>query len=89
MAAQGLQRESPTRRARRLRTRRPTPAAPADPEAVKGAVADAVAELTAHPLWPSVRAVGVGCAGPLDASQGTVGPINIPAWQDFPLVRAA
>jgi len=52
-------------------------------------VADAVAELTAHPLWPSVRAVGVGCAGPLDASQGTVGPINIPARQDFPLVRAA
>jgi glucokinase len=70
----------------RFRTRRPTPAASADPEAVMGAVADAVADMTAHPLWPSVRAVGVGCAGPLDASQGTVGPINIPAWQDFPLL---
>ncbi len=49
-------------------------------------VSDAVSELTGHPAWPAVRAVGVGCAGPLDASLGTVAPINIRAWQDFPLV---
>jgi glucokinase len=69
-----------------VRTQRPTPAASADPEAVLRAVTDAVGELTAHPGWQSVRAMGVGCAGPLDASRGTVTPINIPAWQDFPLV---
>jgi glucokinase len=69
-----------------VRARRPTPASSADPEEVMRAVADAVGELTGHPAWPRVRAVGVGCAGPLDASQGSVAPINIPAWQDFPLV---
>jgi glucokinase len=34
----------------------------------------------------SVAGVGIACAGPVDADAGTVAPINIPAWQDFPLV---
>ncbi|MGJ6966634.1 ROK family protein [Streptosporangium sp. G11] len=29
--------------------------------------------------------VGIGSAGPLDAVAGTVSPVNIPAWRDFPL----
>ncbi|MBV9845139.1 MAG: ROK family protein [Kutzneria sp.] len=32
-----------------------------------------------------VRAVGIGCAGPVDVVTGTVGPINMPTWQRFPL----
>ncbi|MFF5229103.1 ROK family protein [Dactylosporangium sp. NPDC000521] len=32
-----------------------------------------------------VAAVGVGTAGPLDRGLGTVSPVNIPAWRDFPL----
>jgi glucokinase len=28
---------------------------------------------------------GVGCGGPMDVHQGTVSPLNIPAWRDFPL----
>ena len=32
-----------------------------------------------------VAAVGLSCAGPVDAVAGTVGPINIPTWRDFPL----
>ncbi|GAA1527594.1 ROK family protein [Dactylosporangium maewongense] len=32
-----------------------------------------------------VAAVGVGTAGPLDRVRGTVSPVNIPAWRDFPL----
>ncbi|GAA4246697.1 ROK family protein [Dactylosporangium darangshiense] len=32
-----------------------------------------------------VEAVGVGTAGPLDRARGTVSPVNIPAWRDFPL----
>jgi glucokinase len=36
----------------------------------------------------TVDAVGIGSAGPLDPVQGTVSPVNIPAWRDFPLVAA-
>ncbi len=28
---------------------------------------------------------GVGCGGPMDMGRGTVAPLNIPAWRDFPL----
>jgi len=34
---------------------------------------------------PSVVACGIGCGGPMDLAQGTVSPLNIPAWRDFPL----
>ena len=30
--------------------------------------------------------VGIASAGPLDAALGTVSPVNIGAWRDFPLV---
>ena len=33
-----------------------------------------------------VDGVGIGCAGPIDAVAGTVSPINIGAWREFPLV---
>ncbi len=32
-----------------------------------------------------VAGVGVGCAGPIDWPAGAVSPLNVPAWQDFPL----
>jgi glucokinase len=32
--------------------------------------------------------VGIGTAGPLDLRCGTVSPVNIPAWRDFPLADA-
>lgn len=32
------------------------------------------------------RGVGVACAGPVDPLRGTVSPVNITAWRDFPLV---
>ena len=31
------------------------------------------------------RAIGVGTAAPLDQRDGTVSPVNIPAWRGFPL----
>jgi glucokinase len=34
-----------------------------------------------------VGGVGIGCAGPVDTVAGTVSPINIPAWREFPLVE--
>ncbi|MGA9492185.1 MAG: ROK family protein [Mycobacterium sp.] len=33
----------------------------------------------------AVRAVGIGSAGPIDAAAGTVSPINIVTWHEFPL----
>jgi glucokinase len=30
--------------------------------------------------------VGIGSAGPIDSLAGTVSPVNIPSWRDFPLV---
>lgn len=34
-----------------------------------------------------VRGVGIGCGGPIDFPAGTVSPINITAWQGFPIVE--
>ncbi|MFI0980513.1 ROK family protein [Streptomyces sp. NPDC021093] len=70
----------------RLRAQRPTPAHE-DGETVMGAVDAVLAELRPSPLWPEVRAVGIGSAGPVDASAGTVSPVNVPGWRGFPLVE--
>ncbi|MCX3061259.1 ROK family protein, partial [Streptomyces beihaiensis] len=68
-----------------VRAQRPTPARE-DGETVMGAVDEVLAELIAAPPWPRVRAVGVGSAGPVDRSAGTVSPVNVPGWRKFPLV---
>ncbi|MEU8796444.1 ROK family protein [Spirillospora sp. NPDC048819] len=36
---------------------------------------------------PGLTAAGIGAAGPLDAGAGTVSPVNIRAWRDFPIVQ--
>ncbi|WP_327669126.1 MULTISPECIES: ROK family protein [unclassified Streptomyces] len=68
-----------------LRAQRPT-LAQEDGETVMGAVEAVLGELTASDLWPRVRAVGIGSAGPVDRSRGTVSPVNVPGWRGFPLV---
>ncbi|MFF5565365.1 ROK family protein [Streptomyces sp. NPDC012623] len=68
-----------------VRAQRPTPARE-DGETVMRAVEEVLAEVSASPLWPSVTAVGIGSAGPVDASAGTVSPVNVPGWRGFPLV---
>ncbi|AXG76533.1 ROK family protein [Streptomyces paludis] len=69
-----------------VRAQRPTPARE-NGETVMGAVESVLAELSASPLWSSATAVGVGSAGPVDASAGTVSPVNVPGWRGFPLVQ--
>ncbi|KPI08319.1 N-acylmannosamine kinase [Actinobacteria bacterium OK074] len=69
-----------------LRAQRPTPAQQ-DGDTVMGAVTGVLGELTASPLWGEARAVGIGSAGPVDASAGTVSPVNVPGWRGFPLVE--
>ncbi|MEU1020063.1 ROK family protein [Streptomyces sp. NPDC005900] len=68
------------------RAQRPTPARE-DGDTVMRAVAEVLGELTSDELWGSVTAVGIGSAGPVDASAGTVSPVNVPGWRGFPLVE--
>ncbi|MFZ3572425.1 ROK family protein [Streptomyces sp. BH097] len=68
-----------------VRAQRPTPARE-DGDTVMGAVEEVLRELTADAAWPRVRAVGIGSAGPVDRSRGTVSPVNVPGWRGFPLV---
>jgi glucokinase len=68
-----------------VRALRPTPVTP-DGETVLGAVTEVLDELRAAPVWPATIAVGIGSAGPVDAQHGTVSPVNVPGWRDFPLV---
>ncbi|MEU7431490.1 ROK family protein [Streptomyces sioyaensis] len=68
-----------------VRAARPTPA-DKDGATVMRAVAEVVGELAAGPEWARVAAVGIGSAGPVNAAAGTVSPVNIPGWRDFPLV---
>ncbi|WP_328697795.1 ROK family protein [Streptomyces sp. NBC_00342] len=69
-----------------VRAQRATPARESG-DKVMDAVADVLAELTRSPLWGRASAVGIGSAGPVDASAGTVSPVNVPGWRDFPLVE--
>ncbi|MFD8303545.1 ROK family protein [Streptomyces sp. NPDC059690] len=69
-----------------VRAQRATPAQE-NGDTVMGAVEEVVGELTASPLWGSATAFGIGSAGPVDASAGTVSPVNVPGWRDYPLVR--
>ncbi|MFH8486814.1 ROK family protein [Streptomyces longisporoflavus] len=69
-----------------LRAQRPTPARE-DGDTVMRAVEEVLGELTRSPLWSGARAVGIGSAGPVDASAGTVSPVNVPGWRGYPLVE--
>ncbi|GAA0583290.1 ROK family protein [Streptomyces crystallinus] len=69
-----------------VRTQRATPAREGG-ETVARAVDEVLAELAGSALWGRVTALGVGSAGPVDASKGTVSPVNIPGWREFPLVE--
>ncbi|MFR9796881.1 ROK family protein [Streptomyces sp. MS06] len=69
-----------------LRAQQPTPAQQ-DGDTVMRAVERVLVELTASPRWGHVHALGIGSAGPVDASAGTVSPVNVPGWRGFPLVE--
>ncbi|RDI29638.1 ROK family protein [Lentzea flaviverrucosa] len=47
---------------------------------------DAVVSVISEVVGDSaVAGVGIGSAGPVDTTAGTVSPINVPSWQEFPL----
>ncbi|MFE6775003.1 ROK family protein [Streptomyces sp. NPDC057702] len=68
-----------------VRARQATPARAPGPT-VMAAVRAVLEELTATAQWSRVVALGIGSAGPVDASVGTVSPVNIPGWREYPLV---
>ena len=55
---------------------------PADPWPACRALLDEVA------AGAAVDGVGAGCGGPVRWPDGVVSPLNMPAWQDFPLRQA-
>ncbi|HET9168595.1 MAG TPA: ROK family protein [Actinospica sp.] len=64
----------------------PTPSG-GSAEDVMAVVAKLVETLGRDPRWSTdVVGIGIGSAGPIDPVRGTVSPVNIPAWRDFPLV---
>lgn len=65
-------------------TRRPTPRG-GDADTVMAAVTEVITDLSGSPLWPSAVRCGIGSAGPVDSSRGTVSPVNIGAWREFPV----
>ena len=69
------------------RTREATGAAAAqDRTVLERAVASVVSRCRALPEWGSVTAAGIGSAGPIDATAGTIAPINLPAVHGLALV---
>jgi glucokinase len=62
----------------------PTP--DGDAEAIWAVVDTLVTEALAA-AGGRVRGVGIASAGPIDLGAGTVSPINITAWQGFPIVE--
>jgi len=68
--------------------RRQVPTPPSRPGAsarLDETLAKLVTEVVGH---DSVAAIGIASAGPADMEAGTIDPVNIPGWRDFP-VRAA
>ncbi|GII31843.1 ROK family protein [Planotetraspora mira] len=58
-----------------------------DPEVVWRPVAELVLELLAAAGTARVVGVGVGSAGPIHLPEGSISPVNIPAWRRFPLLH--
>ncbi len=66
----------------RYRAEQPTPRG--DPETIWAVTETLLTDALA--AAGAVDVVGVASAGPIDVPAGTVSPINIPAWQGFPIV---
>jgi glucokinase len=63
--------------------RQPTPRSD-DPDLVWAAAEQAIAEAL-EAASGAVSGVGISSAGPIHLTDGTISPVNIPAWRDFPV----
>ena len=66
------------------RAQRPTPRAGAE---VFWAHIDAMIGDAARAAEHPIGGVGIASAGPIDVTNGTISPLNITAWQQFPIVQ--
>jgi glucokinase len=71
-------------------------AAPSEPERGPDAELPRLFELGRRAVgesrlqWTEIRAVGIGCGGPLDAERGVlVAPLHLPGWHDVPVTAIA
>ncbi|HKV19694.1 MAG TPA: ROK family protein [Mycobacterium sp.] len=69
-----------------LRHRAQLPTPDTDAEAIWAVVESLVTDAVTAAGGP-VRGVGISSAGPIDLPSGTISPINITAWQRFPVVE--
>lgn len=67
------------------RTQRPT--AHTDAEGIWADVEALIGDAMTAAAGRPVAAVGVASAGPIDVANGTISPINIALWQQFPIVQ--
>lgn len=63
---------------------------PTGPTRSSDELADSVRRVIASTLaivpdGAAILGVGIGSAGPIDEANGTVSPLNLPAWRDYPL----
>jgi len=56
-----------------------------DSAGIENAVATVVRGAAAAADGRRILGVGIGAAGPIDIAAGTVAPLNLPAWRDYPL----
>lgn len=59
-----------------------------DLHSLRAALVSLTTSLREHPEWELVDSAGVGSAGPIDLSRGTVSPINLPRAHGFAIVDA-
>ena len=69
----------------RSRHRRPTGRNASSDELAAAVVDVARHALAAIPSGAPLLGAGIGSAGPIDDVEGTVSPVNLPAWRSFPL----
>jgi len=67
------------------RHRRPTGRDASSDELAAAVVDVARHALAAKPSGAPLLGAGIGSAGPIDHVEGTVSPVNVPAWRGFPL----
>ena len=65
--------------------RTPTPSG-VEPDATFAPVAEVITKIISEAGLTGRLRIGISSAGPIDAPAGTISPVNIAAWREYPLV---
>lgn len=58
-----------------------------DPDAIYAPIAEAITTLIADAGLQAPVRIGISSAGPIDGPAGTVSPVNIAGWRNYPIVQ--